>query len=199
MQLLDGVTLSGLESPELELLTRLPRLKALELHRLRGAVDWEMLGRVLPLKRLDLEIDDAAHMAQLRDISLARLEGFEGICVRVGTMRRDPRDRGSRRRRRSVVSPFWGHRSAIPHRGVARTAIEPGDRRSRPGVSRAGAEAPARRCQCHFAGGRRSTWRDCPLRTAVRRLLLARSEPASRFGLEPPHAERRAGRGRPPA
>jgi hypothetical protein len=38
MQLLDGVTLSGLESPELELLTELPRLKALELGRLRGDV-----------------------------------------------------------------------------------------------------------------------------------------------------------------
>jgi hypothetical protein len=31
MPLLDVVTLSGLESPELELLTRLPRLKALDL------------------------------------------------------------------------------------------------------------------------------------------------------------------------
>jgi hypothetical protein len=82
-QLLDGVTLSGLESPELELLTRLPRLKSLELNRVRGAVDWAVLGRVLPLERLDVNIDDARQLEQLRDVSLARLERLGWICVRV--------------------------------------------------------------------------------------------------------------------
>jgi hypothetical protein len=90
MQLLDVVTLSGLESPELELLTRLPRLKALELNRLRGAVEWEALGRILPIERLDLRIDDAAHLEQLRDLSLARLEMLGWICLRVEVDGADP-------------------------------------------------------------------------------------------------------------